>query len=339
MVRGSVGGGAAAAVAMVLAAQAGPTTGQDIIVKAGPPRMEAGLWSFHAGAVSVDPVAGSHGHRGRGPQDWSLCIGDGNTPAILEQLIGARAVSDEGGLCSRMGLTITRDRVNGSRRCALAAQAEGDAGVVTGLVAETRMRAAIAATSLTADYTLRVGSPGYAAPKSRWRVSARRMGDCQRASAPAPVTAVAAPIAVAPPSATAARPERSEATADDALVDGPLPGTPGHPDVAEGAPATTPLRASVAETPGEPEDIVVIARKLRRIRLHYASSGKAFRWCHADISSGDPRLDRVGCAMVRACVREGEDTTDAVLGCVKRRIDTLDPVTGPLPKPVARRRD
>lgn len=329
MIRGIAMGGSVAVAAM-LAAWAGPTVGQDIIVNAGTPRMLAGLWSFHADAATRDAVPGVVGPRGRGPQDWSLCIRDGDTPAILDQLIGVRAGFDDGMLCSPMGLSITRNRVSGSRRCPLPPIATRDAGFIIGVVAETRMRARIAASSLSADYSEQVGRPGTEMPKTRWRVSARRTGACEGpAIAPAP-----APVATPP--ASAAQLVRSGAAAPDDAV-GPLPGSADHPDESDGVTAAPPPPRSAPDaTPAQAEDIVVVARKLRRVRLHYASSGRALRWCHADISSGDARLDRIGCAMVRACVREGSDTTQAVLGCVNRRIDTLDPVTGPLPKPVAR---
>ncbi len=333
MIRAIVTGGAAAAAAM-LAMSAAPTIGQDIIVNAGTPRMLAGLWTFHADAASRDAVPGVVGHRGRGPQDWSLCIRDGDTPAILEQLIGARAVFDEGMLCSPMGLTITRNRVNGSRRCPLPPIETRDAGYIVGLVAETQMRARIAESSLSADYQEQIDLPGTDAPKMRWRVSARRIGPCE---GPA-VRQIATPAAGPAPAQTgpAAQLVRSEAAEPEDEA-GPLPGAADHPAAVDGETAAPPPRSSATHTaPPQAEDIVVVARKLRRIRLHYASRGKAFRWCHADISSGDPRMDRIGCAMVRACVREGHDTTVDVLGCVNRRIDTLDPVTGPLPKRVAR---
>lgn len=333
MIRAIVTGGAAAAAAM-LAIWAAPTIGQDIIVNAGTPRMLAGLWTFHADAASRDAVPGVVGPRGRGPQDWSLCIRDGDTPAILEQLIGARAVFDEGMLCSPMGLTITRNRVNGSRRCPLPPIETRDAGYIVGLVAETRMRARIAESNLSADYQEQIGLPRTDAPKMRWRVSARRIGPCE---GPA-VRQIATPAAGAAPAQTgpAAQLVRSEAAEPEDEA-GPLPGAADHQAAADGETAAPPPRSSATHTaPPQAEDIVVVARKLRRIRLHYASRGKAFRWCHADISSGDPPLDRIGCAMVRACVREGNDTTVDVLGCVNRRIDTLRPVTGPLPRPVAR---
>ena len=332
MIRAIVTGGAAAVAAM-LVMSAAPTIGQDIIVNAGTPRMLAGLWTFHAGAASRDAVPGVVGPRGRGPQDWSLCIRDGDTPAILEQLIGARAVFDEGVLCSPMGLTITRNRVNGSRRCPLPPIETRDAGYIVGVIAETRMRARIAESNLTADYQEQIGLPGADAPKMRWRVSARLIGPCE---APA-VRQVATPAPASAQTGPAAQLVRSAAAEEPEYEAGPLPGAPDHPAEADGETAApTPRSSATHSAPPQAEDIVVVARKLRRVRLHYASRGRAFRWCHADISSGDPRLDRIGCAMVRACVREGNDTTVDVLGCVNRRIDTLDPVTGPLPKPIAR---
>ena len=69
---------------------------------------------------------------------------------------------------------------------------------------------------------------------------------------------------------------------------------------------------------------MVVARKLRTMRLHYGSDGRSMRFCHADISSGDRRIDRIGCAIVRKCVRDGYDDKPAALACLNRAIDFVD---------------
>lgn len=71
-------------------------------------------------------------------------------------------------------------------------------------------------------------------------------------------------------------------------------------------------------------DIVVIARKLRKVRIHYATNGRWVRRCDIDISSGDERIDRIMCAILRACVKSGHSEVDAAKACIAGRIDSLD---------------
>ncbi|MFD1034848.1 hypothetical protein ACFQ15_09310 [Sphingomonas hankookensis] len=74
----------------------------------------------------------------------------------------------------------------------------------------------------------------------------------------------------------------------------------------------------------EPEDeIVVIARKLRKVRIDYATRGAWVTKCDAEISSDDPRIDRIMCAIVKACVREGNREVKETQACVAGRIDQL----------------
>ncbi len=303
---------AAAAIGAALAAQTTP----DVVVTGKSPRMMAGLWRFRSGTVSIDPMPGGRLQPGAAGTQWDRCIADGDTQGILEQLVGQRAMSDAGSTCSRLTLTVERDRVFGSRRCMQA--------LSTGAVAvqATRFRARIAERSLTADYVLQGSVAEASGPKRRWQVTAERVGDCPSAPDRKPAPLVAAePLIRADPGG-----------AEETPAVGPSPGAADHPPASVGTPRT--LSPPVA---GEADDVVVVARKLRVMRLHYASDGAIFRWCHADSSSGDPRIDRIGCALVRACVREGSDTVPDTLACYHRKVDTLDPVTGPLPRPVAAR--
>ncbi|WP_230770047.1 hypothetical protein [Sphingomonas sp. Leaf4] len=71
-------------------------------------------------------------------------------------------------------------------------------------------------------------------------------------------------------------------------------------------------------------DIVVIARKLRKVRIRYATNGRWVRTCDIDISSGDERIDRIMCAILRACVKSGHREVDEAKACIAGRIDSLD---------------
>ena len=76
--------------------------------------------------------------------------------------------------------------------------------------------------------------------------------------------------------------------------------------------------------PAQDDDIVVIARKMRLVRLNYALSGPWLQRCEAERSSGDPRIDRIMCAMLRACISEGFREPRPAMACMNRRLDDLD---------------
>ncbi|MEH3157795.1 MAG: hypothetical protein PGN08_02060 [Sphingomonas taxi] len=297
---------AAGGCAAALAAQVVPgpgDTGPDIVVNGAPPQMVAGLWRFHAGKRYADPMPGVKAPPPGPDMTWDRCVGDGDTAAILDQLVGERAQFEtsgaSGSLCSPLTLTIRQAHIAGSRRCTMMG------GAPFAIHATTRLRATIAETRMDARYVREVSTIQGRGQIMRWQMTAERVGDC---AAPTPAAAPAAPAITAPPAPQLAIVQDSAAQpADRAAVPAPP-----------------------ADTATRPNDIVVIARKLRRLRLHYASSGKAMRWCHADITSGDPRLDRIGCALVRACVKEGFDEPVTALACVNRKVDSLVPVGGVL---------
>ncbi|MEP9401669.1 hypothetical protein [Sphingomonas sp. VNH70] len=92
--------------------------------------------------------------------------------------------------------------------------------------------------------------------------------------------------------------------------------------------ATLPLGAAAPQPQQDPTvydaDIVVIARKLRKVRINYVMRGSWVRSCTAEISSGDERIDRIMCGILRACVKAGHAEVDAAKACIAGRIDSLD---------------
>lgn len=92
---------------------------------------------------------------------------------------------------------------------------------------------------------------------------------------------------------------------------------------------TVPLAADTpqpvqAEPAVDGPDIIVIARQLRKVRIHYATNGRWVRSCDIAISSGDQRIDRIMCAILRACVKSGHHEVDDAKACIATRIDSLD---------------
>jgi len=87
--------------------------------------------------------------------------------------------------------------------------------------------------------------------------------------------------------------------------------------VAQAAPPPPkPAPTSTAQANSAAPDIVVMAHKLKRLRLRYAADGRSVRWCRAEVSSGDPKLDHVGCEVLGWCVRRGFDEPDRALACL-----------------------
>lgn len=85
------------------------------------------------------------------------------------------------------------------------------------------------------------------------------------------------------------------------------------------------LIAAPATAMEEPSaDILVIARKMRTVRLNYSLFGSHLKSCDAEVSSGDPRIDRIMCALLRQCITDGDREPRPAKACVNRRIQWLE---------------
>lgn len=316
-------------IAAALTAQVTPTdpgaAGPDIVVNGAMPTMVAGLWRFRSGTRLTDPIAGQRQVAPQRGQEWDRCIADGDTPAIVDQLIGAQAGistgQDSGTLCSALRLSIDRTHVSGSRRCTTTVSKEGWDG--PGFQITTGLRGTIAETRLRADYVMERGTPAGSSRVTRWQVTAERIGICAGAPRTAVPTARPVPVPDAAPSSTSPPVPMPTPTTSAASAPTIVRETRAAPSDMAATTASAPSLPAADASP-QPEDIVVIARRLRRLRLHYGVDGDTVNWCHADISSGDKRVDRIGCAIVRACTKSGADTVEATLACFRRRVDSLE---------------
>jgi len=81
------------------------------------------------------------------------------------------------------------------------------------------------------------------------------------------------------------------------------------------------------QAPSTPNDseLVKIARQMRTVRFRYDVAGTTLQRCDIERSSGDARVDRILCAMLRQCVAEGHSDAAASRACLIRRLDELDP--------------
>ncbi|CAM5299731.1 hypothetical protein SSCI18S_00432 [Sphingobium scionense] len=98
--------------------------------------------------------------------------------------------------------------------------------------------------------------------------------------------------------------------------------------------AAIPVRSqSTLPVPAE-NDIVVIARKMRQVKIDYAAFGTDLRQCVITRSSGDARIDRIMCAMLSACVREGVSDPAGGKACINAKIASFEDEVVPVPAPV-----
>lgn len=74
-------------------------------------------------------------------------------------------------------------------------------------------------------------------------------------------------------------------------------------------------------------DIVVIARRLRLVKIDYRTVGRHLQRCDILKSTGDARLDNIACGVVKACVAQGHVEPGEARRCFLHRVDTLDDPT------------
>jgi hypothetical protein len=78
-------------------------------------------------------------------------------------------------------------------------------------------------------------------------------------------------------------------------------------------------------------DIVVIAHRLRKVKIEYQTFGRHLKKCDILSTSDDVRMDRIACAIMKACVAEGHLEPASAQNCFYRRVDSLTDQSGALP--------
>lgn len=73
----------------------------------------------------------------------------------------------------------------------------------------------------------------------------------------------------------------------------------------------------------ENEDIVVIGRKIRKVRLNYALWGPHMKRCDVELSSGDAHIDRFVCTVLNACIKDGFRDATSAKACLDERIASV----------------
>lgn len=76
-------------------------------------------------------------------------------------------------------------------------------------------------------------------------------------------------------------------------------------------------QSAPAETPN---DVVVTAQKLRRLRLATSVADGKIAECHATVSSGDAGIDRAACEATAACYAAGSNQPEPLADCVEGRV-------------------
>ncbi|HET8612411.1 MAG TPA: hypothetical protein VFL92_06555 [Sphingomonas sp.] len=278
-----------------------PQDDGDIVVTGERPHIEAGLWHFTL--WPSHGFTGGAGHRRqmttRGHQ-WDICVSDAAFETTVARFLGGDMGQIAGAICSSMRVHVAKGELAASVRCT--SHSPG-AGTIVASDMTRRYHGELGPTKVVVSIGTVFETDGERTGELDGKLTAERVGECP--------SAAPAPAAARPPIA----PVTTKLVPPPAAEPAPEPETRPAPSAAPQA----------APSDGQsPDDIVVVARKLRKLRLHFASDGRRFSWCHADISSGDPRLDRIGCAIVRACVEQGYDDQDSALECFDRKVATLE---------------
>lgn len=90
------------------------------------------------------------------------------------------------------------------------------------------------------------------------------------------------------------------------------------------AASSMPTSGSNAPETWDDSDIVVVAEKLRKVKIDYSARGKKLYSCDVTQSSGDTRIDRIMCAILNACVKSGAQRKSDAKRCINDRIVTLE---------------
>lgn len=93
------------------------------------------------------------------------------------------------------------------------------------------------------------------------------------------------------------------------------------PSAVSFAPAQTRMQT---QTPSaDNEDIVVIGRKMRKVRLNYALWGPHMKRCDVELSGGDEHIDRFVCTVLNACIKDGFRDAISAKACLEERIASV----------------
>ena len=91
--------------------------------------------------------------------------------------------------------------------------------------------------------------------------------------------------------------------------------------IAPPTPAATSTPPSAAVPSAEAEDIVVLGRKLRSLRIRLSAAKKngviAVRSCRVTTSANDAEIDAIGCAAPVQCSTPGFATQTQFIECIK----------------------
>lgn len=271
----------------------------DVVVTGEVPQIQDGLWRVRRWPrrlVSFLPDGPSTGQTVQifmgGTTD--LCVADGRAEAAFVDLLNDQNHSFG---CSGFHIRVDRGRLRGSLTC----RRMTDDGPLT---ATDHFRGTMTLQRVDVRVESSTARDGESLGESTMRLEANRIGACAPAG-----RAVAVPPPSPPPPV-------------QAVAEAPPPAS------------VPPLPSATITAPGVAEsanDVVVVARRLSRLRLKYASSGRILRWCRPAISSGDGRVDRAGCAIVRACVRAGFGDPGPDIACFRRTVDLLEADQPPPP--------
>ncbi|QJU57878.1 hypothetical protein HL653_08800 [Sphingomonas sp. AP4-R1] len=297
-----------------------PPADPEIVVNGKRIILEGGEWEFDRSTG----ITQSAGLSNMPASNWRACLPTGSQVSILRRLLGAmpavQTTATGGTICGQMGFRIRGNRVVGHQNCSILF-----AGVLPARTyhRSQRMIATVGEDQVAVEFdqtddmpppsrSIGIPSEGLGLRRFNWRLAARRVGACplpnmaaSRSRVTPPLLANAEPAPTAIPPRVFLEPLNVSLTITEDML-------------------ASPLTAARDALPASEDDIVVIGRRLRRAKLHFANEGRLLTWCHTDVSTGDARVDRIACAIVQACVREGVTDLLPVRACYARKVAYFD---------------
>lgn len=81
--------------------------------------------------------------------------------------------------------------------------------------------------------------------------------------------------------------------------------------------------AQTQQQPTDPDNILVLGRKLKMVRITYVAFGSHLRNCVVTVSSHNPQVDQTMCALLRICLVQGQTGPYRARACINDHITRL----------------
>ena len=289
---------------------------QDIVVNGKLPKMAAGEWE-----VRETLPARMRGQSVETRQPQKVCVGDRNGLSALQSVLERQRREGMMEKCSTVTIDLKNDRLSGRRRCS-----------TISVDFSYRYSGIISDTSFEIDEYTDVLNRSGGRSSGRKTIIGRLIGPCEKSEGTVNdgSTAAAIPLAVPPLSTRQSLSSEVETRSPQSVAPIARSAEISPSIIAPARPSADVLTPSVPQKDNGNEvtsqdEIVVLARSFQRMKLSIRKVSRSERFCRATESSGDKKIDRIGCSVLLRCIERGFVEKQEVTMCVNKRMDELFP--------------